>query len=253
VSGRRTAFVTGASSGFGAAIARALGELGWRVALGARRLERLEQAAHEVEKAGGEACFHALDVADEASIEAFFAAAEAAFGPAEVLVSNAGIGRPGLLHEVPSANLRAELDTNLLGPMLVARRALPAMLERRSGDLVFVTSLNAVLPRPLQAGYTASKAGLEGVARVLQMELEGTGVRSTIVRPGAARTEMGWDWPPAIVERIVSSWKYWGVLRHHRYLRPEAIARAVVHVVTAPPGTHVDLVQVNPEGPLANG
>ncbi|MHC4608527.1 MAG: SDR family NAD(P)-dependent oxidoreductase, partial [Planctomycetota bacterium] len=182
--------------------------------------------------------------------EAFFAAAEAALGPLEVVVSNAGTALPGTLQEVGIDDLRTEISTNLLGPMLVARRALPAMIERRRGDLVFVTSLNAVVPRPLQVGYTATKAGVEAVARVLQMELEGTGVRSTIVRPGPSKTELGWDWEPGLVKQILRSWKHWGVLRHHNFLHPDSIAAAVVTAVTAPPGTHLDLIQVNPEGPL---
>jgi NADP-dependent 3-hydroxy acid dehydrogenase YdfG len=249
----RVALVTGASSGFGAAIAVALGALGWPVALGARRLDRLAEVAGRVEAAGGKPCVRALDVADPASVDAFVGEAEARLGPAQVVVSNAGIGRPGALPEVSLADLRAEIDTNLFGPMVLARRVLPGMLERRAGDLCFVTSLNAVLPRPLQAGYTASKAGLEALARVLQMELEGSGVRVSIVRPGPSLTEMGWDWPPAVQKRLLETWADWGVLRHHHFLDPEAVAQAVVAAVTAPPGTHLDLLQINPEKPAAGG
>ena len=245
----RTALVTGASSGFGAAIARALGERGFAVALGARRETRLEEVGRDVEKAGGRPFVHALDVTEPASIEAFVAAAEVALGPVDTLVSNAGVGFPGLLHEVDAGELRREVETNLLGPMLLARRVLPGLIERRRGDLVFITSLNAVLPRPFQTGYTASKAGLEGMVRALQMELEGTGVRASIVRPGPSRTEMGWDWDAGVVKRLLESWKRWGVLRHHSFLAPERVAAAVVSVLTAPPGTHLDLVQINPEGP----
>lgn len=242
--------VTGASSGFGAAIARALGALGWPVALGARRLDKLSNVASEVEKAGGKAFPHSLDVTKPDSIEAFFAAAENALGPPEVIVSNAGIGVPGLLHEVSAESLRAEIETNLMGTLLVVRRALPALLERKRGDIVFVSSLNATLPRPFQVGYTATKAGVEGAARALQMELEGTGVRTSIVRPGPARTEMGSDWDPAVLKPMLTAWKRWGVLRHDRFMKPESIASAVVAVVTAPTGVHLDLVQVNPEAPV---
>ncbi|MCZ6783480.1 MAG: SDR family oxidoreductase [Proteobacteria bacterium] len=246
----RVALVTGASSGFGAAIARALGALGWSVALGARRLDKLQEVALDVEKAGGVPFVGALDVRELESIDGFFAAAEEALGPLDTVVSNAGVGAPNRLHETSPEDLREELDTNLMGALLVARRAIPSMLARRRGDLVFVSSLNAVQPRPFQAGYTASKAGVEGLARSLQMELEGTGVRATIVRPGASRTEMGRDWSAEVVGPMLASWKHWGVLRHHRYLVPESIAAAVVSAVTAPPGTHLDLIQVNPEAPL---
>jgi NADP-dependent 3-hydroxy acid dehydrogenase YdfG len=242
--------VTGASSGFGAAIARALGALGWPVAIGARRVEKLSSVAREVEQAGGKAFAHALDVTQPSSIEAFFDATEKALGQPQVIVSNAGIGVPGLLHEVSVEALRAEVETNLMGTLLVVRRALPSLLERKRGDIVFVTSLNATLPRPFQVGYTATKAGVEGAARALQMELEGTGVRASIVRPGPARTEMGSAWNPAVLKPMLTSWKRWGILRHDNFMKPESIASTVVAVVTAPPGVHLDLVQVNPEAPV---
>ncbi len=245
----RVAAVTGASSGIGAATAVALGRLGWRVALGARRSERLAEVARRVEAAGGSALAAALDVTEPDSIDAFFAAAEAAFGAADVVVSNAGVCVPGLLHEVGEEDLAIELRTNLLGPALVVRRALPAMLARGSGDLVFVSSQNAVAPRPFQAGYSAAKAGVESLARVLAMELEGTGVRATIVRPGPTASEFGRGWKPETIRRVLAAWKHWGLQRHLRWLPPESVASAVVAAVTAPPGTHLDLLQVMPEGP----
>ncbi len=249
----RTALVTGASSGIGAATARALGELGWAVAIGARRIERLEEVASDVEKAGGRPFAHALDVTQPESIETFFAAAEGTLGPVDVVVSNAGAAIAGLLHELRVEELESEVATNLLGPMLVAHRALPSMLERKRGDLVFITSLNVVLPRPFQTGYTATKSGIEGLARALQMELEGTGVRTTIVRPGPTKTEFGWDWDRNLIKRILESWEHWGVLHHHHYLPAERVAEAVVTAVTAPAGTRLDVIQLNPEAPQEPG
>jgi NADP-dependent 3-hydroxy acid dehydrogenase YdfG len=245
----RTALVTGASSGIGAATARALGELGWAVAIGARRVERLEEVASDVEKAGGRPFAHALDVTQPGSIETFFAAAEGTLGPVDVVVSNAGAAVAGLLHELRVEELESEVATNLLGPMLVARRALPSMLEQKRGDLVFITSLNVVLPRPFQTGYTATKSGIEGLARALQMELEGTGVRTTIVRPGPTKTEFGWDWDRNLIKRILESWEHWGVLHHHHYLPAERVAEAVVTAVMAPAGARLDVIQLNPEAP----
>ena len=247
---QRTALVTGASSGLGAAIARALGALGWSVAIGARRLDPLKDVAVQVEAAGGAAFAHELDVSDLGSIEAFVTATEGRFGPIDTVVSNAGVSIPGRLFELLVEDLRREIDTNLLGPMLLTRLVLPGLIERRSGDLVFISSQNAVIPRPLQLGYTATKTGLEAMVRVLQMELEGSGVRATTVRPGPTHSNFGMDWDPNAVKRVLTSWKHWGVQRHHRFLPAEAIASAVVHTVTAPAGTHFDLIQVNPEGPV---
>ena len=246
----RMALVTGASSGFGAAIARALGGLGWSVAIGARRLEPLEEVGREVEAAGGKCFAHVLDMMEPASIEAFVDASVSHLGEFDTVVSNAGVSVPGMLHELSVGELRSEIDTNLFGPMLLTRRVLPALLGRQRGDLVFVSSLNAVLPRPLQLGYTATKAGLEAMVRVLQMELEGSGVRATIVRPGPSHTNFGRNWDRDAILRVLASWKHWGIQRHHRFLPPESIAAAVVSVVTAPPGTHIDLIQLNPEAPL---
>jgi NADP-dependent 3-hydroxy acid dehydrogenase YdfG len=249
----RTAIVTGASSGIGAAIATALGALGWRVALGARRRDRLEETAELVTQAGGSPFVCALDVTDPTSIETFFSAVESEFGTADTVVNNAGIGIPASLKDSNPEDLRREIDVNLLGPMFVSRRALQSMPALGYGDLVFVTSLNAVLPRPLQSGYTASKAGIEGVAKVLKMELEGTGIRSSIVRPGPTMSEFANEWPAGALDRVVESWGDWGLWRHDTFLPAQAIATAVVSVVTAPAGVHLDEVQVNPAPPGRRG
>lgn len=246
----RTAIVTGASTGIGAAIARAFGRLRWSVAIGARRVERLEPIATEVEAAGGRAHARFLDVADPASVDAFFDAAEAAFGPIEVVVNNAGIGIPGRLQELTVDEIRTEIGVDLIGPMLVSRRALPSMTERKRGELVFITSANTIAPRPSQIGYTASKAGLEAVARTLRMELEGSGVRSTIVRPGPTVTEFADDWQPGRIDKLMESWEGWGLTRHDGLLQPEDIAAAVVTAVTAPAHVHMNEIQVDPLAPV---
>jgi NAD(P)-dependent dehydrogenase (short-subunit alcohol dehydrogenase family) len=250
VAAPRVCLVTGASAGIGAAIARALGALGWPVALGARRPDRLERAAAEVAAAGGRPFAHPLDVSDPASLDAFFDAAERALGPVDVLVNNAGLCRPGLLHEVAPEDLAREVATNLLGPVLLARRAVRSMLEgKRAGDLVFVSSENAVRARPYQVGYTATKAGLEGAARALRLELEGTGIRATVVRPGPTGTEFARGWERGVLERLLDSWRQLGVQRHLRWMPPESVASVVLAAVTAPRGTHLDEIQLMPEAP----
>jgi NAD(P)-dependent dehydrogenase (short-subunit alcohol dehydrogenase family) len=247
----RTAIVTGASSGIGSAIAHALGGLGWSVAIGARRADKLEAVAREVERAGGRAAALALDLAEPASIDAFFDASESAFGPADVLVNNAGICVPGLLHEVSAAALQREIATNLVGPALLARRTIASLRARGAGgDLVFISSENVSVPRPFQPGYTASKWGLEGLARTLRLELDGTGIRSTIVRPGPTfPTEFGSGWDPVMVKRLLETWQALGIQRHLRGLPVESVAQAVVAVVTAPAGTRFELVALAPEAP----
>lgn len=245
----KTVLVTGASSGIGAATAVELGRLGHRVAIGARRGERLAEVAHRVEEAGGRAFAHPLDVAKPESIDAFHAASEAAFGPADVVINNAGMSILNLLHNAKPDDLRAELDVNLLGPMLLCRRAIPSMLARRRGDLLFVSSENAVRPRTYQAGYTAAKAGLEGLARVLAMELDGTGVRSIVIRVGPTGSEFGARMDHALLKEALESWRYWGVQRHLHWMPAESVARTIARVVETPvEESYPTLVEVMPGG-----
>jgi NADP-dependent 3-hydroxy acid dehydrogenase YdfG len=246
--GKRVVVVTGASSGVGAATAVAFGALGWSVAIGARRSDRLAETAAQVNAAGGKAFAHDLDVTQPESVDAFFAAAESALGSVDTVVSNAGIGRPGLLHEVKLEDLRAEIETNLFGTMLVARRALPSMIDRHRGDLVFISSMSVAEQRPMQTGYTATKAGVEGMASILRKDLEGTGVRSTVVRLGATRSDFGLGWEPDVLLRVIETWQRWGFMRHMEMLEPEEVAGAIVAIVTAPPAVSHDIVQLNPEG-----
>jgi NAD(P)-dependent dehydrogenase (short-subunit alcohol dehydrogenase family) len=188
-------------------------------------------------------------VTDAGSIDAFFAAADAALGPIDVLVSNAGIGVPGLLHEVPIADLERELRTNLFGPMLVTRRALPSMLERRRGDLVFISSMN--VPRNLMGTeWFRWCATINPVSYLIEgmRSLVITGwdaARQSFARAprGRVRLRLGSE----ILVRVIDSWKAWGFMRHLDMMDGDQVALAVVHAVTAPPGLHVDVIQVNPE------
>jgi len=247
---RRIAVVTGASAGIGAAIARALGELGWTVALGARRRERLDAVAKEVEAVGGSALPHELDVADAGSVDVFFGAVEAAAGPADVVVNNAGIDVPGLFHEADPADLEREVRTNLLGPMFMCRRAVPAMLRTGvGGDLVFISSHATRDHRPAQAAYGATKAGLEHLARTLGLELEGRAIRSTIIQVGATQSEFHSGWDQSKIIDLLKYWKRFGVQRHLAMMPAESVARAVVLAVTTPRGTHLGTIEVQPEAP----
>jgi len=246
----RTAIVTGASSGLGVEIACALGGLGWRVAVGARRVERLDDTAARVEEAGGHAFAHPLDVSDSSSIDAFFDASVATFGTPDVVVNNAGMSMPGLLEEHTPEALAYEVAVNLTGPMLVARRAIARLREEgRRGDLVFITSDAVTKPRPQQSPYTATKSGLEGLARALSMELEGSGIRSTIVRPGRAFSEYAAAWDHAKIAELIPYWRRYGLQRHTGVMAGAAVARAVVLAVTTPPGVHLDTIEVQPEAP----
>ncbi len=248
---RRVAVVSGASAGIGRAIAEAFGGQGWRVALGARRAERLEAAAQAVKAAGGEAFAQRLDVTDADSVDAFFEAAEAALGPVDLLVNNAAIGKPGRLHEMAPEQIRAEVETGLLGALFMARRAIASMTRHgRRGDLVFLSSSSAVVPWPRHVPYSASKGGLETAAHALSLELEGTGIRSLVLRVGnTVGTEFSASWGPPEFAIVSEYWARLGLLRHAGLMTPELVAQAVLVAVTAPRGLQLDRISVNPEAP----
>ncbi|MEQ6900662.1 SDR family oxidoreductase [Nocardioides sp. YIM 152588] len=247
---RRPAVVAGASSGIGAETARSLAAAGHPVALGARRVDRLEELAAAIRADGHEAVAHPLDVADSDSVADFAAKVAADLGEVEVVVSNAGLLGPGALLEVATDRLAAEFEVNVLGPHRLVRAFVPGMVERGRGDIVFVSSDTAVRARPFMGGYSATKSGLEGLVASLQMELEGTGVRASVVRPGPTWSEMGMDWDPDAAAFVLTEWVKWGHARHSHFLKASAIANAITAVVSAPRGVHLSPVDVNPEAPI---
>ena len=177
----RTAVITGASSGIGAATARALAGEGYRTILGARRLDRLEELAVEI---GAEAI--ALDVTDPASVESF----AATIGGCDVLVNNAG-GALGL-DSIAAADEEKWLtmyQSNALGQMRMTRALLPKLIESGDGHVVGVTSIAAIEPYVGGAGYNAAKHAQRAMLRVLRQELLGQPVRVTEVAPGMVETE----------------------------------------------------------------
>ncbi|WP_244927754.1 SDR family oxidoreductase [Nocardioides sp. W7] len=248
---RRPAVVTGASSGIGAATALALAAAGHPVALGARRTDKCEEVAAAVREAGGEAVVHALDLTDGESVEAFAKGVSGDLGDIEVVVSNAGAVAPGTIYEVDPERFGREIDLNLTGAQRLVRAFVPGMVERQRGDFVFVSSDVAVRARPFMSSYAAGKWGLEGMAHALQMELEGTGVRASIVRPGPTWSEMGTDWDADEAAFVLNQWVRFGLARHPHFMKPTAIADAITTVVSAPRGVHLNLVEVSPEAPIA--
>ncbi|HKY58912.1 MAG TPA: SDR family oxidoreductase [Aeromicrobium sp.] len=250
---RRPAVVAGASSGIGAETAKALATAGHPVALGARRVEACEELAAAIRAEGGEAVAHRLDVADSESVAEFSAKAAADLGDPEIVVYNAGRVGPGTLYEIDTDRFSSELNVNLVGAHRIVREFVPGLVERRRGDIVFVSSDVAVRARPHMAAYSASKWGLEGMASALQMELEGTGVRASVVRPGPTWSEMGADWDADEAAFVLNEWVRFGLARHGHFLRASAIAQAITTVVTAPRGVHLSLIDVNPEAPVQEG
>jgi len=250
---RRPSVVAGASSGIGAAVAEVLAAAGHPVVLGARRVERCAEIAARITAAGGEAHAEQLDLADAASVEGFARAAQKLVGDVDIVVVSAGHAYPGdALSTTPEA-FAYTVSVNLLGAHRLVWALAPDMVARHHGDLVFVSSEAVRVPRPMAAAYVASKFGLEGFVRALQLELEGSGVRATIVQPGQTITGMGSDWEPTLATAVLNEWIRRGVARHNHFLRPSAVAGAVLAAVTTPPGSHLPLVEVQPEAPITEG
>jgi NADP-dependent 3-hydroxy acid dehydrogenase YdfG len=246
---RRPALIAGASSGIGAATAQALARGRFPVALGARRLDECQRLASVINSEGGEAVAAALDVCDDACVHAFVKAAADALGPPEVLVCSAGDIEVGATHELSPAVFERQVQVHLLGVHRLVAAVTPGMVERRRGDIVLVSSDTVRVPRPQMGAYIAAKHGIEGMARAMQMELEGTGVRVGLVRPGPTLTGMGSTWDAGALAGLLDEWSRWGLTRHWHFLRPADVAAAVTAMVTTPRGAHLTLIEIEPEAP----
>jgi NADP-dependent 3-hydroxy acid dehydrogenase YdfG len=228
----RTAVITGASSGIGAATARALAGEGYRTILGARRLDRLEVLAAEI---GGEAI--ALDVTNPASVESFSSKLDAC----DVLVNNAG-GALGLdsIAEADEEKWLTMYESNVLGQMRMTRALLPKLIESGDGHVVGITSIAAIEPYLGGAGYNAAKHAQRAMLRVLRQELLGQPVRVTEVAPGMVETEF------SLVrfggDEAAASKVYEGM----QPLSAEDVAECIRWALAQPPHVNIDEIVVRP-------
>lgn len=186
----RIAFVTGASRGIGRACALALSESGARVVLAARNLDKLEEVAVEIRSAGREAFVVEVDLSSANSIRDAFSQSAKDFGPAEILVNNAGITRDGLAVRMKHEDWSAVIDTNLTGSFLCIQQVLPAMMRARWGRIINITSVVGEMGNAGQANYAASKAGLIGLTKTLAQEMGSRGITVNAVAPGFVETDM---------------------------------------------------------------
>jgi 3-oxoacyl-[acyl-carrier protein] reductase len=175
----RSVLVTGGNRGIGRAIAEAFVAAGDKVAVTYRSGDLPDGVL-------GVKC----DVTDSAAVEAAFAEAEAAHGPAAVVVANAGITRDTLLLRMSEDDFAAVLDTNLTGAFRVAKRAAKSMLRQRHGRIIFISSVVGLLGSPGQVNYAASKAGMVGMARSMARELGSRNITANVVAPGFIETAM---------------------------------------------------------------
>jgi len=182
-------WITGASAGIGRALALEYAAGGARVAVSARRVDRLNELVAEIEASGGEALAVACDVADEEQVRLAADAAAERFGGLDVAVANAGFGVTGRVEKLGAADWRRQMDVNVVGVALTARYALPHLYRSR-GRLALVSSVAAMIPAPGASAYAASKAAVRAIGQALSLELRGSGVSCTTLYPGFVDSEI---------------------------------------------------------------
>ena len=191
MSEKKTAIVTGASRGIGAAIARKLAADGMRVILNYCGSEEKALAVKaEIEAAGGDAAVWQCDVADAAQCEAMVKDVIEAYGSIDVLVNNAGITRDGLLLRMKDEDFSRVIDTNLKGTFYMMRQVSRYMLKQKSGRIINMASVVGISGNAGQVNYAASKAGVIGATKSAAKELASRGITVNAVAPGFIETEM---------------------------------------------------------------
>lgn len=186
--GRRVAIVTGASSGIGLATVRALAAKGAAVTLAARREPELAEAAREIRARGGRALVAPTDVTDRAQIQALVDTTLAEWGRLDIVVANAGIYVRSPIPDVTTEHFERSMTVNFYGAVNLVLAALPHLLERRSGHIVLVTSIDGKKALPLDAPYSAAKFALAGFGDVARQELRSSGINVSTILPGRVDT-----------------------------------------------------------------
>jgi short-subunit dehydrogenase len=182
--------ITGASAGIGEATARLFAAEGYRVALAARRAERLEALAGEIRAQGGQALPVAADLGCLEDIRRLVQTVLEHYGQIDILFNNAGFGRLGWLEGLaPEADVQAQLQVNLLGAIWLAQAVLPQMIARRTGHIINMSSMAGLVAPPTYSVYAASKFGLRGFSEALRRDVGIYGLHVSGIYPGGVDTE----------------------------------------------------------------
>jgi 3-oxoacyl-[acyl-carrier protein] reductase len=229
------AVVTGASRGIGRKIAEALASEGMRLVLNALTPARLEEVVGELRSRGGEVEAVVGDVGDEEVAKRLVDIAVTRFGQLDVAVNNAGIGPLGPLEKMDPAEFDRAFRTNVRGPFLLMRAAIPAMKRKGGGTLVSVASLAGVNPVPQRAAYAATKWALIGLSRSVLQEVRRDGIRVIILEPGSTLTDFGHD-PSKRAHQ-------------EKLVRPEDVAAVLVAALKLPPRATVSEIEIRPTDP----
>ena len=240
----RVAVITGASSGIGEATARALAAEGAAVALGARRVDRLQALAQEIESGGGRAVAIEADLSDESQARSFIERAHSELGGLGILVNNAGLMLLGPVDGADTSEWRRMVEVNLLGLLWCTHAALPLLREGGGGDIVNVSSVAGRRADAGAAVYNLTKWGVTGFSEGLRQEALHSNVRVTCVEPGFVATELqGHNTNPIVQQATERMREQIGDV-----LEPEDIAQLIAFVVTRPERVSVNEVLVRPTG-----
>jgi NADP-dependent 3-hydroxy acid dehydrogenase YdfG len=233
----KVVLVTGASSGIGRATALALSEGGARVAVGARRADRLKDLAQD---APGEILVVELDVTDEQSVQEAVVATVERFGALDAVVNNAGIMLSGAILGADTTEWTRMIETNLLGSMYTVHAALPHLLESK-GAVVQISSTSGRISSAASGVYAATKFGITAFAEALRQEVTRQGVRVVVVEPGFVSTELTSHITDPNIQAAAKD-----MAESMRTLQPEDIAAAVVYALTQPAHVAVNEILIRP-------
>ncbi len=243
----RVACITGASSGIGEATALALAGEGAAVALGSRRVERLEALAERIISQGGRAIALDCDVTDEDQARALVQGARAELGRLDVLVNNAGVMLLGPVEGADTSHWRRMIEVNLYGVLWCTHAALPIMREGGGGDVVNVSSVAGRVPQAGTAVYNLTKFGLSGFSEALRQEVLHAHVRVTVIEPGFVATELQGHNTNPLVQGATQRYRD-QIEEVSSVLRAEDVADAIVYAVTRPAHVSLNEVLVRPTG-----
>ena len=231
------ALVTGASRGIGKAIAASLAAQGARLVLSALTVKTLESTASSLRARGAQVETVAGDVGEESDAAAMVGAAVERFGRLDLLVNNAGIGPKGLLEETDPKTFDRVFRTNVRGPYLTMRAAIPVMKKQGGGTIVNVASLAGVNPVPQRAAYAATKWAVIGLSRSVLQEVRKSNIRVIVLEPGSTLTDFGHD-PSKMAQA-------------EKLLRPEDVADVLIGALKLPDRATVSEIEIRPTDPPA--
>lgn len=237
----RVALITGASSGIGAATARALAAAGMAVALAARRRDRLDEIAAAITKAGGNAFVVTADLTKESDAQRIVKETEGHFGQLDILVNNAGVM---YLEPIGSASLerwRSMFDLNVMSLIASTQAALPGMRARKDGHVVNISSTAGRFSLANSGGYSASKFAVGAFSESLRKEVYVDNIRVTVIEPGVTETELRDHIADTGIQTTLNTWA-----DSMRQLQSDDIARIIAFCVTQPAHVNINEVLVRP-------